>query len=91
MSYEDFATQYNKICIRLKDNVLDKMYGQSWDLVPARSIEADLVNHEHRGYIDELVDIIDYYIRHKDANKDADFEYNIKELKSLLNYLENLD
>ena len=87
MSYEEFATRYNKICIRLKNNVLDKMYGQNWDLVPARSIEADLVNHDHRGYIDELVDIIDYYIRHKDA----DFEYNIKELKSLLDYLENLD
>ena len=87
MSYTDFATRYNKICIRLKDNVLDKIYGQNWDLVSVRSIEADLVNHEHHIYIDELVDIIDYYTNHKDA----DFEYNIKELKSLLNYLENLD
>ena len=87
MSYEEFATRYNKICIRLKSNVLDKMYGQNWDLIPARSIEADLVNHDHRGYIDDLVDIIDYYTRYKDA----DFEYNIKELKSLLDYLENLN
>ena len=40
-SIEEFAKRYNNICIKLKENVLDKMYGQNWDLCSVKTIESD--------------------------------------------------
>lgn len=83
-SNEEFARRYNKICIKLKD-ILDEIFSQNWEISSTRAIEADLANNEKGCYADDLVEIIDYYQRHK---SDEDYEENNRELKTLLSYVE---
>lgn len=89
-SIEEFAKRYNKICTKLKEPVLDKMFEQNWDLSSVKTIESDVVNKDYGYYVDDLVEIIDYYSNHKDES-DTDYDYNLKELKTLLNYLEEMN
>lgn len=82
----EFAERYRDLNFELKDTI-NNLYNDSWAPVNVKDIEADLVNHDSRGYKDELLELKDHFNSVYDP-EDPDCASILLEIEKLLEYLD---
>lgn len=81
----EFSERYRDLNFELKDTI-NNLYNNSWAPIDTRDIEADLVNHNSRGYKESLLDLKDHFNSVYDP-EDPDCASILLEIEKLLEYL----